>query len=121
MPRASTKAQGLRWAALHHEGVPDPHYDLLFETSPGSPLATWRARNWPLQCGDYLIRIADHRNVYLDYEGPVSGDRGTVRRVASGRCGEVSLREGHLEVLFEDGGELVLTKDSPEQWYCWRT
>jgi len=25
-------------------------------------------------------RLADHRKLYLDYEGPVSGDRGTVAR-----------------------------------------
>lgn len=111
----------LRWAALHHQGVPEPHYDLLFETATGSALATWRAERWPIQSGDYLVRIADHRAVYLEYEGPVSGDRGTVQRVASGQCQQVSLRDGHLEVLFEDGQELVLTKDSPEQWFCWRS
>lgn len=29
-------------------------------------------------------RIADHRPAYLDYEGPVSGERGSVRRLAWG-------------------------------------
>lgn len=29
-------------------------------------------------------RIADHRRLYLDYEGPVSGGRGSVRRLAAG-------------------------------------
>ncbi len=28
--------------------------------------------------------LPDHRREYLDYEGPVSGDRGHVRRVAAG-------------------------------------
>ena len=28
--------------------------------------------------------LADHRLAYLDYEGPVSGERGTVRRVDAG-------------------------------------
>ena len=30
-------------------------------------------------------RIADHRPRYLSYEGPISGDRGMVRRLAAGR------------------------------------
>jgi hypothetical protein len=29
-------------------------------------------------------RLADHRLTYLDYEGPVSGDRGSVRRLDAG-------------------------------------
>ncbi len=29
-------------------------------------------------------QLADHRLAYLDYEGPVSGDRGSVRRLDSG-------------------------------------
>lgn len=29
-------------------------------------------------------RIKDHRPMYLDFEGPLSGDRGFVRRVATG-------------------------------------
>lgn len=31
-------------------------------------------------------RLPDHRGLYLAYEGPVSGDRGSVERVAAGRC-----------------------------------
>ena len=30
-------------------------------------------------------RIADHRPLYLEYEGPISGDRGAVTRLARGR------------------------------------
>jgi hypothetical protein len=109
----------LRCAVLHHEGVENPHYDLLFETAPGSALATWRAERWPVRAGDYLRRLDDHRRDYLDYEGAISGDRGRVRRVYAGSCSDVHLQEGHLEVLFEDGRELMLTKDSPKQWFCW--
>ena len=29
-------------------------------------------------------RLADHRIEYLDYEGPISGDRGVVKRVDGG-------------------------------------
>ena len=109
----------LRCAVLHHEGVENPHYDVLFETAPGSVLATWRAEHWPIQAGDYVVRIADHRRDYLDYEGPISGDRGRVRRVYAGTCSAVALQDGHLEVQFPDGRELLFTRDSPQQWFCW--
>jgi hypothetical protein len=75
----------LRYVVLRHEGIPDPHFDLMFETAPGSPLATWRSAVWPLAEGQTeLIHLPDHRRDYLDYEGSVSGDRGTVRRVHAG-------------------------------------
>lgn len=109
----------LRCAVLKHEGVPEPHYDVLFETSPGSELATWRASRWPLEPGDYLVRAADHRAIYLAYEGPISGDRGAVQRVFEDVCPFVRLQPGLLEATFSDGTELLLTKDSPEQWFCW--
>lgn len=31
-------------------------------------------------------RIADHRPLYLEYQGPLSEGRGNVSRVAQGRC-----------------------------------
>ena len=75
---------GLRFVVLRHEGVPEPHFDLMFETAPGSLLATWRAAEWPLRNGTPLERLPDHRRAYLDYEGPVSQNRGHVKRVAAG-------------------------------------
>lgn len=35
-------------------------------------------------------RIGDHRAIYLEYEGDLSGGRGTVARVAAGRVRELS-------------------------------
>ncbi len=102
----------LRYAILLHTGHGADHYDLLFETSPGSALATWRSPVWPLENGTPLTSLPDHRPVYLDYEGPVSNGRGTVRRVASGHH---TLREDHpalLIVELEDGCILRLFRDS---------
>ena len=84
-PDAATSAARLRYVVLRHEGVPDPHLDLMFETSPGSMLATWRSQEWPLRTGTPITPLPDHRAAYLTYEGEVSGGRGTVRRVAEGR------------------------------------
>jgi len=51
----------------------------------GDVLRTWRLGVKP-ENGNAIPsqRIADHRPFYLDYEGPVSGDRGSVLRIASG-------------------------------------
>ena len=76
----------VRFAVLRHEGIDSPHFDLLIETGPDRPLATWRCDAWPIAATTTLTRLPDHRRIYLDYEGPVSGGRGTVRRVAGGQC-----------------------------------
>jgi hypothetical protein len=74
----------LHYAILRHEGIANPHFDLMFETTPGSELATWRSPTWPIETEATLTRLKDHRRDYLSYEGPISGDRGHVRRVESG-------------------------------------
>jgi hypothetical protein len=77
---------------LRHD-LPDgsSHIDWLIDLDPvreGS-LATFRLerRVDDLCAGEVLTaeRLADHRRLYLDYEGPVSDGRGVVRRLASGR------------------------------------
>ncbi len=75
----------LRYVILRHENIPEPHYDLMFETAPNSPLLTWRSPSWPINKPTPLLRLPDHRSTYLDYEGPISGDRGSVVRVERGQ------------------------------------
>ena len=103
MPPSTTP---LRYAVLRHEGVPDPHFDLMFETSPGSDLATWRSPTWPLTEATRLTQLRDHRRAYLDYEGVVSGDRGEVLRVAEGTC---------LIVRHPDGSWMITLLDQPDR------
>jgi hypothetical protein len=88
----------LRYVVLRHEGIPDPHFDLMFETSPGSLLATWRSNEWPVQPRSRLTPLSDHRSGYLTYEGLVSGNRGTVSRMASGEHRVVENLPGELVV-----------------------
>jgi len=76
----------LRYVVLRHEGVPEPHFDLMVETQPGSALWTWRLGEWPPSVGAKLHELGDHRREYLEFEGPVSNDRGWVKRVSSGLC-----------------------------------
>ena len=62
-----------RWAGVH--------WDFMLEREPGGLLRTW-ALDAPIVAGADLParELADHRPAYLDYEGEVSGGRGTVRR-----------------------------------------
>lgn len=74
---------------LHHTGHGEPHFDLLVE-SPAGPLVTLRLPAWPVCSRLTFERLPDHRAIYLDYEGPISGNRGEVRRVEAGTCGATS-------------------------------
>ncbi len=68
----------MRYAILHHDH-PFPHWDLLIEA--GAVCRTWRLLDDPAGPGPWRAEpIADHRLHYLDYEGPVSGNRGHVTR-----------------------------------------
>ncbi len=91
-----------RYVILHHE-MPTAsqratHWDLMLEW--GDVLRTWelpREPAVPLAC--QAARLADHRKDYLEYEGPVSNDRGTVTR----------WDEGNYHVDHEQPGRLVVT------------
>jgi hypothetical protein len=58
----------------------------MFETLPGSMLATWRSTAWPIESTTPLTRLRDHRRLYLTYEGDLTGNRGSVQRMADGAC-----------------------------------
>ena len=51
--------QNLRYVILRHEGVAEPHFDLMFEASPGAPLLTWRSMEWPIDREAKLTKIED--------------------------------------------------------------
>jgi hypothetical protein len=62
---------------------PEPHFDLLLEAGP--VLKAWRLLAEPaMNVAVPAEPNADHRAVYLDYEGPVSGGRGDVIRWDNG-------------------------------------
>jgi hypothetical protein len=71
-----------RFVILEHDH-PELHWDLMLED--GATLRTWRLAR-PPEPGVMVsaMRIGDHRLAYLDYEGPVSGGRGTVQRWDTG-------------------------------------
>lgn len=105
--------ESLRYAVLWHDGVDPPHFDLMFETSPGSMLATWRAPQWPLTTGTPLEPLPDHRGSYLSYEGEVTGGRGWVRRVVEGTHRLHTHDAVLLVTELEDGTLLRLFRGKP--------
>lgn len=84
-----------RFALLRHE-LPagherPPHFDLLLEHE--GIAWTWELGQLPVAwCKQGVegpvaaTRLPDHRLHYLEYEGPISGDRGWVTRLAGGAC-----------------------------------
>ena len=77
-----------RFVILSHDW-PAPHWDFLLEA--GAVLRAWRLWGEP-EVGRTVPAEPnfDHRLLYLDYEGPVSGDRGTVTRWDRGEFGWVA-------------------------------
>lgn len=96
------------------------HWDLMFEW--GSSLRTWAMAREPLSADEIEAeQLADHRLAYLDYEGPVSGDRGSVTRWDAGDFRlEVSSDHEFRAVVAGARlrGTLVLTRD--EENHSWR-
>lgn len=66
-----------RYVVLEHDH-PMLHWDFLLEAGP--VLRSWRLPAPPQEGTWSAERLPDHRPLYLDYEGPVSGGRGTVVR-----------------------------------------
>lgn len=86
-----------RFVLLRHDCLPSykpSHWDFMLERHEA--LLTWSLaalpRSWAAALaveGDAddaveAVKLADHRIAYLDYEGPVSDDRGKVRRCDGG-------------------------------------
>jgi len=71
-----------RFVVLEHDH-PFLHWDFFIEQEDA--LAAWRLLESP-RAGVRIaaVPLPDHRRHYLDYEGPVSGDRGSVHRIHSG-------------------------------------
>lgn len=86
-----------RFVILTHDH-PFLHWDLMLEGE--ADLRTWRLLAEPDSTPDPISAepLPQHRKAYLDYQGPVSGDRGTVTRWDA----------GDYEMLVESAGELRL-------------
>lgn len=105
-----------RFAILEHDH-PVLHWDLLLEDGPAC--RTWRLSSPPHEGATLAAEaLPDHRLMYLDYEGPVGGDRGTVTRWDSGRFVWLTSTEAAVSVLINGErciGRLDLTRHA-ESW-----
>lgn len=120
---AAPRSAGRRYAILHHTVRDGEHWDLLLEGDDA--LATWQLASRPVGCSALPIsatRLPDHRKIYLEYEGPISGDRGRVTRIDDGEYRPLDRRADRH--LFELEGRVLrgrfclsrATADPPDRW-----
>ncbi len=91
-----------RFVLLFHElpsgSVRASHWDLMLENGDG--LYTWELNQTPVVGADWNTckQLPVHRMAYLDYEGPVSNDRGHVSRWDAGELEWVARSDSTLQV-----------------------
>lgn len=122
-PSFSSAPNSVRFVVLaHDEPNGGRHFDLMIAQGPA--LATWRCPVEPEKASVgplTLKKLPDHRLHYLTYEGPISGNRGMVRRRDEGTC--AILRREEAEWLVEFSGrvlngrfQLRSTSDADQSW-----
>src|SRR5262249_53933241 len=118
--RADCGKAAMRFVILEHDH-PFLHWDLMLEAGGG--LQTWRLAGTP-EPGKSIAATAlgDHRLMYLDYEGPVSGDRGTVKRWDAGTF-DVEMATDDARVVVLHGGRVrgrIRLEKMDEEWrFVW--
>ena len=65
-----------RFVIQKHSQKENIHYDFMLES--GDILKTWRIPQSPDNNPQNMEQIQDHRKLYLEYEGELSGGRGSV-------------------------------------------
>jgi hypothetical protein len=119
---APSDATRPRFVVLFHRlpagGERGDHWDLMFEA--GGTLRTWALEAEPtagIAIG--ALELPDHRLAYLDYEGPVSGDRGVVSRWDEGRYETIERDADHWRVRLAGSrvvGEARLARLDAQRW-----
>ena len=96
----------LSYVILEHSVNGAKHFDLMLEVPGLEKLRTLQLQVRLLEPGDSceFKELEPHRRAYLEYEGEVSGGRGTVKRIERG--------------TYETVGASVLL--SPESGSCYR-
>ncbi len=114
-----------QFVILRHD-FPELHWDLMLEEE--GVLKTWRLNAPPVidpaleESSIDLVaeELPDHRLEYLDYEGPVSGDRGEVLQWDRGTFSLLERSDGFIVALMtgeELAGRVTLKKmENENQW-----
>jgi DNA polymerase Ligase (LigD) len=94
-----------RFVVLEHVPPGGRHWDFMLET--GGVLATWALAQAPDAAAFVAAEpLPDHRLVYLDFEGPISGGRGSVTRWDQGTFEFTRQSPTEVAVLLR-GGKLL--------------
>jgi hypothetical protein len=106
-----------RFVILEHDH-PHLHWDLMLEVGP--VLRSWRFAA-PPQPGATIAATPTfgHRLLYLDYEGPVSGNRGRVVRWDAGTFTWLADEEKRVVVALVGSrlcGTVELTQNAAGEW-----
>ncbi|MCE9552809.1 MAG: hypothetical protein K8T91_05460 [Planctomycetes bacterium] len=107
-----------RFVLLWHETPTNfarsSHWDLMLEF--GGHLRCWALSHAPDQATEQAIDgLPDHRLAYLDHQGPVSGERGSVSRHDQGAYETITDDENELVVRLQGErmqGTLTLRRES---------
>jgi hypothetical protein len=106
-----------RYVILEHD-YPTRHWDFMLEAGPF--LRTWRLSAPPEEARIVIAQATfDHRLCYLDYEGPVSGDRGRVSRWDTGSFEWRTDEPNEIAVVLEGSrlrGVAILSLQQNGEW-----
>lgn len=102
---------------LHRHPTEPDHYDWLIDQPhlrDEHRLLTFRTTLRPDQHRDLIAEKAPlHRAIYLTYQGPLSDNRGTVTRVASGLVHDLRLTPDRLTCRLSWGADRFHCAASP--------
>ncbi len=111
-----------RFVVLQHDHPDQLHWDFMLDQ--GETLATWSLPLPP--ASEHLLparSLADHRRIYLDYEGPVSGNRGTVTQWDEGHFEWVERSSDRVVVDLQGrkiiGRVRIEASDHMPDGFCW--
>jgi hypothetical protein len=106
-----------RFAILDHD-YPNQHWDFLLEDGPS--LRTWRLIHEPRSA--FVIPaepLANHRVMYLDYEGPIGRGRGRVTQWDGGQFEWIVDTPAEVKVLLHGSrvdGLIVISRTPDGDW-----
>lgn len=113
-----------QFVLLHHRLPADSaradHYDLMLED--GDSLLTWAIAALPGERPQVAEELPRHRMAYLTHEGPVSNNRGQVKRVAAGSFEWLQRADGEWIVELNSpalSGKLHLQRQDEKTWQLW--
>jgi hypothetical protein len=110
-----------RFVILRHElpaeAARSSHFDLMLEHE--GELLTWAMSELPGPEARLAEELSPHRIAYLDYEGPVSNNRGIVSRLIQGEYDWLERQPDQLAVRLKSQklkGELTIERREGQGW-----